>query len=115
LRVWPSTDSRLARLAAYQSRAPNQEGGYSTKELRARWRAGATEIGANPEVWLADVFGRRSASKYAARSVQVGVRQAAEEFVVEVIEALETKYSTWGRAELRSRQQEGSMRKATTR
>jgi conjugative relaxase-like TrwC/TraI family protein len=88
------------QLAAYQSRAAKEEKGYSTEELRRRWRAEATEIDAGPEMWLGTVFGRRSPSKYAARAVQLGVRQAAEEFVAEVIGSLETEHSTWGRADL---------------
>jgi conjugative relaxase-like TrwC/TraI family protein len=90
----------IYQLAAYQSRAAKQEGGYSNETLRARWRAEATQMGADPDGWLGRVFGRRSPSKYAARALQVGVRRAGQEFVAEVIEALETKHSTWGRADL---------------
>jgi hypothetical protein len=90
----------IYQLATYQSRAAKEEGGYSNHELRARWRAEATQMGADPARWLDHVFGRHSPSKYTSRALQVGARRAAQEFTTEVIAALETKHSTWGRADL---------------
>ena len=95
-------DERAAvfQLAAYQSRAAKGDGGETTGQLRARWTAEASATGQPPERWLPRVFGRRITTGREARWSRLGVRPSGELILAEVVELLEAKHSTWGRAEL---------------
>jgi conjugative relaxase-like TrwC/TraI family protein len=95
-------DERAAvfQLATYQSRAAKGEGGETTAQLRARWTAEATAVGNPPQRWLPRVFGRRITTGREARWSRLGLRPSGELIPAEVVELLEAKHSTWGRAEL---------------
>ena len=95
-------DERAAvyQLAAYQSRAAKGDGGESTGELRARWACESAAAGGLVDRWLADVLGGRATAGREARWSPPGVRRPGELILAEIVELLETKHSTWGRAQL---------------
>lgn len=86
--------------AAYQSRAGKEEGGYSTAELRARWRAEAAEAGAQVEEWLGRVLDARQASAFRQTAARAGLGAALAEIETKAVAILESKWSTWGRAQV---------------
>ena len=95
-------DERAAvfQLAAYRSRAAKGEGGETTQELRARWRAEATAAGQPPERWIGRLAGRRVLSRTETQLSRRGIRRSLELSLAETIDRLERKHSTWGRAEV---------------
>lgn len=95
-------DERAAVLqsAAYQSRSAKPEGGETTRGLRERWAQEAAAAGEPAGRWLPGVFRGRTVTDWEAARVRLGVRRPGELIVAEVIEMLETRHSTWGRAQL---------------
>ncbi|HTV10347.1 MAG TPA: MobF family relaxase [Acidimicrobiales bacterium] len=87
------------QLAAYQSRAPKVTGGETTGELRARWRREASDAGYAPERWLPWALdpSRPDGPPRYGRAAPPPSSTAG--FVAEVLETLEARQSTWGRAD----------------
>jgi conjugative relaxase-like TrwC/TraI family protein len=90
----------LFQLAAYRSRAAKGDGGETTDQLRARWRAEATAAGHPSERWLSRPAGRQLFSDRETLLARAGLRTSVELVLAETIEVLERKHSTWGRAEV---------------
>ncbi|HMC38947.1 MAG TPA: MobF family relaxase [Acidimicrobiales bacterium] len=95
-------DERAAvlQLAAYRSRAAKRDGGETTAQLRARWRAEATAAGHRLENWLRGVSGRRVRSATETKLARMGLRPSIELYLAATVEQLERQHSTWGRAQV---------------
>jgi conjugative relaxase-like TrwC/TraI family protein len=95
-------DERAAvfQMAAYQSRAAKGDGGETTGELRARWGGEAAAAGAPVDRWLRDVFTPHMSAGREPQWSRPGVRCPGDLILAEVVEVLEAKHSTWGRAQL---------------
>jgi conjugative relaxase-like TrwC/TraI family protein len=88
------------QLAAYQTRAGKDEGGCTTAVLRARWHADAEAIKAGPERWIGEVLNRRPGTVAPARVPRARRAARAEKLLAELLESIEERHSTWGRADV---------------
>lgn len=88
------------QLAAYKSRSAKPEGGERTEHLRERWRYEATEAGYPPEAWLARALGPPDSTVAASSAQSARPGAGVEKAMAEVLEAIESACSTWGRADV---------------
>ena len=88
------------QLAAYQSRAAKVTGGETSAEMRARWCREASEAGHAPERWLTVALEPGTANGQRVRGHAARVPGSQDAFVAEVLESLEARQSTWGRADV---------------
>ena len=87
------------QLAAYQSRAAKAKAGDATAELRERWYREAVACEHSPDDWVAAVLGGTAANSRRAGRGPGGAGSPGA-WRAELVEALERRRSTWGRADV---------------